>query len=357
MSRLWNLGAVLVLACSSTSTPGEAGGEPRLRLRLTTKDPHLVGVARVELQLRRDNVFFSEQVSGSGGQGLALPAELVVKVPIGAGALQIDATVRGLSGEVVGDGTAQAVAPASGTAEASLELYSLRTDRPSRRPTVADGGVEEDAALPDAAPDKPPVPIDAGGEAGPSDAAPLPPDAGCTSKSYRLVASAVVGVDYGSIPRDQVDSRVAVSSGFGHMHVHDFVGWMRFDLDDIPANAELVSLKILLQLDQSSSPPPPLGILYSPTDKWNPAIITSDTAEMITRGARVASDLGFPLPGRAPYAVDVAKYRPFWSGDLRDKAVTLGMISTTTPDIPETWAYFESLTGRYPPALDLTTCE
>jgi hypothetical protein len=338
----------LVLACGSTSTPGDPTTEPRLKLTLSTKDPHLVGVARVDLQLRRANVFFSEQVVGPGGQ-LVLPVEVVVKVPIGPGALDIEATVRGATGDVVGDGVGQAVAPASGTAGASLELYSLRTDRPSRRPTIADGGVEEDAA-PDGAPDAPPTVMpDAGADAS--------PDAGCANKSYRLVASAVVGVDYGSIPRDQVDSRVTVSSGFGHGHVHDFVGWMRFDLDSVPASAQLVSLRVLLQLDQSSSPPPPLSMLYSPTDNWNPATITSETAELIMRGARVAGDLGFPMSGRAPYAVDVARYRPFWAADLRDKVVTLGMVSTTSPDIPETWAYFESLTGRYPPALDLTTCE
>jgi hypothetical protein len=343
----------LVAGCSSGSE-----GEVRVRVHLENRDPHLYDVASVDLDLKRDNVVIQEHLAAPAGQVLSFPADVILKVPIGAGPLVVDAIARASNGAGLGGGEGQVTVSAGSIAALTVELFSDR-NRPTRgRPGVgSDGGVEDaapsDAGAADGAPeDTAPAP--------PPDAAPAPVDASapCTSRSYHLTPSAVVSVDYGSFPRDREDGRVAVSAGFAHEHIHDFVGWMRFDLGGVPDRATLTSMKVLLVLIRPPTNVPQLALVYSSNDQWDPALLTSDTAEMVPRTARVSGDLGPPRPARGAYAVDVATYAPYWPADLRDNALTLGIIATNPADSPEAWADFYGLGDPLlSPALELETCE
>jgi hypothetical protein len=280
--------------------------------------------------------------------------EVIVKVPIGAGMLLVEATPRGTNGEALGGGEARVMATSGAIATVTIGLLSDR-NRPSRGRVGAgaDGGPAEDAEapLPDAAADAE-LPPDA-----PTPAADLALEA-CTMQTHHLAAQLVVSLDYGSLPRDREDTRVAVSSGFAHDHVHDFVGWMRFDLRSLPAGARLTSARVSLVLARPPSVVPPLAIVYSNSDGWDPATLTSDMAEEVARTARVSGELGPPHSGRGIYALDPQLYAPFFASDLADGAVTLGMVSTTAPMAPETWADFYGLDPpELAPFLDLVTCD
>jgi hypothetical protein len=372
MRRRWLVLLSLLAGLCQCGGGGNGGGgmDVRVLVRLETSDPHLYGVGSVDLDLKRDNVVVRERLAASAGGALGFPVEGIFQVPIGPGRLAIEATARAAGGEALGGGDGE-VMVASGRIEAvTVALYSQRA-RPNRgRPVFPDGGELSDAppppvdagpggadggALPDAAPE-----AQAGPDAGAPEAG-VPPDApepGCVPRSRRVIASAVASVDHGPPPKDPVDLRVLVSSGLGHGHLHDYVGWMRFDLAAVPDRAVLMSMKVWLELDAPPSAPPPLGILYSRDDRWDPATLTSDTADSVRRTARVSGELGVPQARRAAYAVDVSMYQPYWSGDLADDAVTLGMISTTALEAPETWATFYGLASpAVAPSLDLVTCE
>jgi hypothetical protein len=373
MRRCWLLLLLSLLAASQCGGGGGGGGDVRVRVRLETSDPHLPGVGSVDLDLRRDNVVVRDRLAAGVGNTLSFPVEGIFTVPIGPGRLQVEATARTADGAVLGGGDGE-VTVASGRIEVvTIALYSHRS-RPNRgRPVFPDGGEPTDAPpapAPDAAA---PGAGDAGntgdtgqggGDAGAGDGASAdgaPPDApapGCVMKTHRVIAGAVVSVDQGPPPRDPSDTRVLVSSGVGHDHVHDFVGWMRFDLAVVPDRAALVSMRVTLELEQPPLAPPPLGILYSSDDGWNADTLGSETADRVRRTARVSGDLGVPHARRDSYAVDVPMYQRFWSGDLADDVLTLGMISTTALDAPETWATFYGLASpAVAPALDIVTCE
>jgi hypothetical protein len=354
----------LLLAAVCRCSGGAGEGETRLRVRLHTSDPHLFGVGSVDLDLARDNVVVRDGVSARDGNALSFPLEAIVRVPIGPGALHVEATARMGDGTVLGGGEGQVTAASGEIVTVAVELYSRRA-RPARaRPDLPDGGGEGDPGGVDAGVDAaaPPVdaPPDAGQEAG-QGTADAGVDAGeppCQARTYRLIAEEVVSVDNGPPPKEPTDTRVLVSSGFAHNHLHDYVGWMRFNLSPIPERATVTSMKVSLELEQAPSSPPPLAILYSSNDSWTAQTLTSETADRVPRTARVSGDLGAPLARRASYAVDLALYRPYWAGDLGDNLLTLGMISTTAPDAPETWANFYGLASpAVSPALELVTCE
>jgi hypothetical protein len=285
---------------------------------------------------------------------ISFPTEVIQKVPIGAGPLVIEATPRNAAGVALGGGEGQVTVQSGAIATVTIQLVSER-NRPSRgRPGGdLDAGSEPGDAGMDAAADAEMAPDLASSDAGGTDAAPA-----CTPRTHHLLANAVLSVDYGSLPRDRESNQVAVSSGFAHQHIHAFVGWMRFGLHEVPVGARLDRMRVSLVL---TSPPvsiPRIGILYSATDVWDPESLTSDQAESIVRTAPVSDDLGPPAVARGDYDVDVARYRPFWSADLADGTVTLGMISTTPADRAETWADFYGLQpSELAPALDLDTCE
>jgi hypothetical protein len=355
MRVVWILLALALAGCRSAA-PGDVDSDVRVKIRLESHDPHLYDVAAVDLDLQRDNVVVHDRLAAPAGHLLEFPVEVIIKVPIGAGALLVAATPRDVGGQPLGGGEAQVMAASGAIATVTVALLSDR-NRPTRGRMGAGAdagapadvsGVEADAAPPpDAmvAADLPP---------------PLPdaPPISCTARTRHLVAQVVVSVDYGTAPRDREDVRVAVSSGFSHEHVHDFVGWMRFDLKDIPATARLTSAKLSLVLTRMPMVVPPLGILYSASDDWDAESLTSEKAESVERTARVSGDLGPPRNARADYPLDPARYGPFFAGDLADGAVTLGMISTTPLMAPETWADFYGLDPpELSPALDLETCE
>jgi hypothetical protein len=355
MGRFMRLVRLLpVLWLAACAGGGGADGEVRIKVRLENHDPHLYDVAAVDLDLRRDNVVVRDRLAALAGQLLTFPVEVIVKVPIGAGALLVEAIPRDREGQALGGGEGQVTAASGSIAAVTVALLSDR-NRPARGRAGAgtDGGLLADAAAPpeDAAPDAAPQ---ADGPEPTADAAPEP----CVPRTHRLPASAVLSLDYGPPPRDREDTRVAVSSGFSHDHVHDFVGWMRFDVRVVPDSARLTSAKVSLVLTRSPMVIPPLAILYSATDRWDPATLTSDLAELIARTARVSGDLGPPRNGRADYQVDPERYRTFFAGDLADDAVTLGLVSTTPPMAPESWADFYGLDPTdLAPTLELETCE
>jgi hypothetical protein len=342
---------------------GQSQGDVRLRVRMATSDPHLLGVAGVDLDLNRDNVVVRDRVSAPAGAMLSFPLEAIVRVPIGPGPLHIEATARMADGTALGGGAGDGTVAAGDIVTITVEMYSNR-GRPSRsRPDAGisdpvDSGAGVDAAAPPVdtagAPEAAADASQAQPEAGPLDMGPPP----CQARTHQLIAQEVVSVDNGPPPKEPTDTRVLVSSGFAHNHVHDYVGWMRFDLSQIPERATVTSMKVSLELEQVPSSSPPLAILYSSNDGWNAQTLTSETAERVPRTARVSGDLGMPGARRQSYAVDVALYRSYWAGDLADNALTLGMISTTAPDAPETWANFYGLdSAAVSPALELVTCE
>lgn len=342
--------AALVTACGSGGSP--AGGEVRLRVRLENHDSHLYDVTAVDLDLKRDNVLVHDRLSAPSGQLLEFPVEVIVQVPIGAGPLVVEAIARGENAVVLGGGEGQVTATAGSIAMVTIGLLSDR-NRPSRGRMGAgsDGGMPEDAAPPP--PDVANPPEDA--------AVPIAPDAAavpCTPHTRHLLAQTVTSVDWGPEPRDSADNRVAVSSGFAHNHIHDFVAWMRFDLREVPDGARLTSAALSVVLIRPPTLTPQLAILYSAVDDWNPETLTSNTAELVPRTARISGDLGPPQRARGQYAIDPALYAPHFTADLTDDAVTLGLISTTPPMEPEAWADFYGLEPmNLAPALDLVTCE
>jgi hypothetical protein len=352
------IGAVTAIGCGSGATP--APDDVRVRVRLENQDPHLYDVATVDLDLRRDNVVVHDTV-GDPAHPLGFPTEVIIKVPIGAGTLAIEATPRSSSGLVLGGGEGTVTATSGSIASVTVGLLSDR-NRPSRgHGGSPDGGAEPDARVevvvpPDASsatPDGAETDAAPGTDAAAEGAAPA-----CTPRMHRLVAQAVVSVDYGSLPRDREDTRVSVSSGLAHNHVHAFVGWMRFDLSSIPAGATLRTINVGLVLTTVPTAVPHLALEYSANDHWDPESLTSDTAELVPRTARVSGDLGPPHNARFLYPVDVGAYQRYWAGDLGDHAVTLGMVSTTPPDQPETWADFYGLDpDELAPVLELETCE
>ena len=339
--------AFTLLACGSSSTT--TGEDVRIKVRLENQDSHLYDVASVDLDLRRDNVVVHDRLAAAAGRVLDFPAEVIVKVPIGPGTLMVEATPRGDDGRALGGGEGQVTAASGTIAAVTVSLLSDR-NRPTRgRMAGPDGGAEPDAA-PDAAPP------DATFE--PDGPAPDLPSTPCTPQSRRLPAVAVVSVDYGSLPRDREDDRVSVSSGYGHEHIHAFVGWMRFELKGIPAGARLVAARLSLVLVRPAMGAPDLVVLYSASDDWDPGKLTSDTAEEVERTDQVSSPLGAPRPARALYALEPDRYRPHFAGDLADGLVTLGMFSATSPSAPEAWADFYGLEpDELAPVLELETCE
>jgi hypothetical protein len=358
MGGFMRLLAVLLASCLAACGSGGASGsaadpEVRIKVRLENQDPHLYEVASVDLDLERDNVVVHDRLSAPTGRLLEFPVEVIVKIPIGPGLLLVEATPRGAKGEALGGGEARVMATSGTIATVTVGLLSDR-NRPSRVQVGAgaDGGPEDaEVTPPDAAAADAELPPDA------APAADLAPES-CTPRTHHLVAQAVVSLDYGSLPRDREDTRVAVSSGFAHDHVHDFVGWMRFDLRALPAGARLTSASVSLVLARPPSLVPPLAIVYSNSDGWDPATLTSDMSEEVARTARVSGELGPPHSARGTYALDPQLYAPFFAGDLADGAVTLGMISTTAPMAPETWADFYGLDPpELAPALDLVTCD
>lgn len=339
--------ALLLVACKSAGTGGDA--DVRIKVRLENQDSHLYDVASVDLDLKRENVVVHDRLGAAAGHVLDFPAEVIVKVPIGAGALQVEAIARGGDGQVLGGGEGQVTAAADTIAAVTVMLLSDR-NRPTRgRVGGADGGTEVDAAPDAAEPD-----------AARPDLAPEPdtPPAPCTPHSYRLPAVAVVSVDYGSLPRDREDNRVSVSTGYGHEHIHAFVGWMRYDLTSIPDQARLVAARLSLVLVRPPTEMPALVVLYSSTDDWDPGKLTSETAEQVERTDQVSGDLGPPRPARALYPIEADRYRSHFAADLADDAVTFGMFSATSPSAPEAWADFYGLDPeQLAPVLELDTCE
>jgi hypothetical protein len=341
------LPVLALLACTSS---GGATSDVRIKVRLENQDSHLYDVASVDLDLKRENVVIRERLAAATGHVLDFPAEQIVKVPIGPGALMVTATPRGQDGQPLGGGEGAVTASAEAIATVTVPLLSDR-NRPTRgRMSGADGGLEADAGAPDAAlaPDAAPEPD------GPE--ADGPPVA-CSPKSRRLPAVAVKSVDYGSLPRDREDDRVSISSGFAHDHIHAFVGWMRFDLTEIPDGARLEGARLSLVLERITGTPD-LIVLYSATDGWDPAQLTSDNAEQVERTDQVSEPLGAPKPSRALYPLNAGRYRPFFAGDLKDNAVTLGMFSATPPTEPEAWGDFYGLDPQQlAPVLEVDTCE
>jgi hypothetical protein len=339
--------------CASNTGPGTPA-DVRIKVRLENQDPHLYDVTTVDLDLRRDNVVVHDSV-GDTDHPFAFPSEVIIKVPIGAGPLTIEATPRGGSGVSLGGGEGTVVATGDAVASVTIGLLSDR-NRPSRgHNPEPDAGLAPDAAAPDAE-------VAAGApDAGADEAIATPdgPAPACTPRTHHLVAQAVVSVDYGSLPRDREDSRVSVSSGFAHDHVHAFVGWMRFDLSEIPPGAKLNAMNVGLVLTMDpEGHVPRLAIVYSADDQWDPDTLTSETADTLPRTAPLSGDLGTLRSARALYPVDVSRYQSYWAGDLADHLVTIGMISTTAPDSPETWCDFYGLDpAELAPYLDLETCE
>jgi hypothetical protein len=340
-----------LLACGGGASGVSAESDVRIKVRLENQDSHLYDVASVDLDLKRDNVVVHDQLEAASGHVLDFPAEVIVKVPIGAGELVVDATPHGLDGQVLGGGEGQVTATKDTIAVVTVGLLSDR-NRPTRgRLSDPDGSVDPDAGAADAAP----KPDAAAGPDGPSPDVNL---AACSPHSYRLAAIAVASVDYGSEPRDREGVQVSVSSGFAHDHIHAFVGWMRYDLSSVSAGARLVGARLSLVLVRPPVNMPELTILYSVTDTWQPGVITSETAEQVERTAQVAGSLGPPKPARADYPLDADKYRPYFARDLVDHAVTLGMFSLTPPMQPEAWADFYGLDPtQLAPVLELDTCE
>jgi hypothetical protein len=307
-------------------------------------------------------------VDAPPGSFLTFPVEAIVPVPIGEGALLVEATPRAATELVLGSGEGQVTATRGAIAEVTVELFSERL-RPSRVRTGPGADPEPDAAAL-AATDGPPTL--AGPDAGaatvdatdpaPGDAAAAadqrPDPVPCAPRTRQLVAEEVVSVDYSlDPPRDAASELVRVASGISHEHQHDFVGWIRFSFAEVPAHATLSSLKVSLVLHSQPQVPPPLAIVYSGSDRWDRRL-TSEMAEAIPRTARVSGELGLPRNARAEYPVDAALYRQFWAADLADDAVSFGIISTSPPQEPETWADFH---GRQQmllaPVLELVTCE
>jgi hypothetical protein len=342
--------ALCLAACGSGGTAGDP--EARIRVRLENHDPHLYEVASVDLYLERDHLVVVDRLAAPAGRLLEFPVEVMVQRPSGTGPLLVVATPRSSGGEPLGEGETRVTNGGAITA-VTVALFSDRNS-PSRGRMGAgpDGGGGEDAgrAVPDAA-----MLADAAQDVG------APPDLisdACTPRTHHLIAQAVISLDYGSVPRDREDSRVSVSSGFSHEHVHDFVGWMRFDLSAVPAGARLTSASVSLVLSRPPQVAPRLAIVYSASDNWDPATLTSDLADEVVRTARVSEDLGLPHSARASYPLAPELYAPFFAADLNDGAVTLGMISTTAPMEPESWADFYGLDPpETAPALDLVTCE
>jgi hypothetical protein len=384
------LATVAVVVAVGACGGGGSGGavEPlRVRVRLENRDVHLYDVASVELNLIRGNVTVTERISAGPGRTLTFPVEAEIVVPEVTGALRGEAIARGADGSELGGGEGEAGAASGRISALTIELHSIRS-RPSRgRTGTPDGGLDPDgppasdgggSPTPDAGPARMdarsgdgagggageagtgnPDGGDSGaGGAGPPDAVADVPAPPCIERRHRLPATGVVSVDYGSVPRDAKDLRVAVSSGLDHNHVHDFVGWIRFDLTGVPDRAALLAMAVSLELEVRSTVPPRLGIFYSANDGWSPVVVASETAEMIARTARVSADLGPPLPRRSEYPVEVARYQQFWAADVADNAVTLGLVSLTPADAPETWAYFHGLAVPVlAPYLEVTTCE
>jgi hypothetical protein len=140
--------------------------------------------------------------------------------------------------------------------------------------------------------------------------------------------------------------------------VHDYVGWIRFRLAEVPAQAKLVSAAITLTLEEPGMGPPPLAIIHCTNDAWNIDDLSIDKPEVLPRGPRVSAPLGPAVRGRKSYPLDVDLYGKLWTADLGDNAVTLGMVSTTPLDEPETWSNFYGLDpAESAPVLELTTCE
>jgi hypothetical protein len=338
---------------------GGAGGDGdvRVQVRLQNEDPHLYDVATVDLDLRRDNVVIQEHLTAPAGQVLSFPTELILKVPIGAGPLTVDAIARAGNGAEMGGGQGQVTVTAGAIAALTIQLLSDRNRATRGHPGVGGDGGAEDAGLADK---DGPLAADTGVPPPPDAALPPPPDAAgpCSPHSYRLTPVVVVSVDYGSLPRDSEDTRVAVSAGYAHEHIHDFVGWMRFDLRGVPDRAVLTAMKVALVLIRPPTNIPQLALVYSTNDQWQAGELTSNTAESVPRTARVSGDLGPPRPARALYAADPARYAPYWPADLQDNALTLGITATNPPDSPEAWADFHGLGDPLlAPVLELETCE
>jgi hypothetical protein len=260
----------------------------------------------------------------------------------------VSATPRAQDGEALGGGEAEVTAAAGSIATVTVPLLSDRNRATRGRMSGPDGG-EVDAGVPDAAADAAP---EAGGP-GLNDAS-----GPCTPQTRRLPAVAVKSVDYGTPPRDREDDRVSVSSGFAHDHIHAYVAWMRFDLSEVPDRARLQAARLSLVLVRAPTGTPELLVLYSATDNWDPATLTSETAEQIERSDQVSEPLGPPKPSRALYPLSADRYRAFFTRDLADDAVTLGLFSATPPAEPEAWADFYGLDPQqYAPVLELETCE
>jgi hypothetical protein len=338
------LSLLALLACSSNGSSSGTDGDVRIKVRLENTDTHLYEVASVDLDLKRDNVVVRERLAAAPGRVLEFPAELIVKVPIGPGALMVSATPRGPDGQELGGGEGEVTAAADTIVTVTVALLSDR-NRPIRgRMSGPDAGLDVDAGAPDAVVE--------------ADAAPEPDGGACSPHSRRLPAVAVLSLDYGSLPRDREDDRVSVSSGLAHEHIHAFVGWMRFDLTEVPDHARLTAARVSLVLVRAPAGATNLIVLYSATQGWDPAELTSDTAEQIERTDQVSEPLGPPRPSRALYPLDPARYRGYFARDLAGHAVTLGMFSATPPGEPEAWADFYGLEPeQYAPVLELETCE
>src|SRR6185369_10816392 len=110
---------VAVAGCGSSATP--AADDVRVRVRLENADPHLYDVATVDIDLRRDNVVVHDTV-GDPGHPLAFPAEIIVKVPIGPGALAVAATPRNSGGTPLGGGEATVTATSGSIAAVTIGL-------------------------------------------------------------------------------------------------------------------------------------------------------------------------------------------------------------------------------------------
>jgi hypothetical protein len=169
MRVLAALPILALLACKSTSADDL---DVRIKVRLENQDSHLYDVASVDLDLERDNVVVREHLGGSAGHLLDFPVEVIVKVPIGPGALVVEATPRDQDGQALGGGEGQVTAVRDTVAALTVSLLSDR-NRPSRgRMTGPDGGLlEPDATVPDGALDP---------DAGPG---PDVPPAACASHS------------------------------------------------------------------------------------------------------------------------------------------------------------------------------
>lgn len=343
--------ALAAVACSGAAPASDP--DLRIRIRLETSDPHLVGVASVDLALRRENVVVNERVAPGADGALGFPLEVVVKVPIGPGPLAVEAVPRSAAGLALGGGEGQVIA-AAGTLPAVTVVLSSERQRPVRVQMGA-GEARLDAAAPPPVADAGAVPDGSGPVGGAPDAGDPP----CELRTRQVVAQAVLSLDYSpEPPRDQASALVRVASGFDHGHHHDFVGWIRFPLSGVPERAALTSMKVSLVLAMPPFRAPPLAITYTVNDGWTPGALPSEMAELVPRTARVSGELGLPRSSRGEYAVDVAMYERFWAGDLADDAVTLGIISTSPYEAPETWADFHGLEQELlAPVLELTTCE